>query len=80
MKQRVVASVKYSHGGNRRFSFVIVLGRTLHGEGTYFIVQVRALFYVRQNGELKGMAFVKYMDVVEPLDTTEKMLGSLCLR
>lgn len=79
-KQRVVASTKYSHGGKRRFSFVIVRGATLEGESCYLVTQVRALFYCRRNGELRAMAFVKYMDVVPPMDNTEKMLGSVCLR
>lgn len=79
-KQRVIATEKYSHGGQERFSFALIRGTTVEGEFTYHVVQVRALFHCELYGRRREMAFVKYMDVVKSLDKAEDMLGCLCLR
>lgn len=49
------------------------------GDFTYHIVQVRVLFRCRQGKEQKQLTFFRYMDVTEPLDSTEDLLGCVVL-
>lgn len=42
---------------------------------TYHFVQIRELFQCRQRDEQKHLALVTYMDVVEPFDSTEDLIG-----
>lgn len=80
LKQRVVATEKYRGTDHDRFSFALIRGTNVDGEFTYHVVQVRALFHCDISGVTKELAFVKYMDVVKPLDGAEQILGCVCLR
>lgn len=55
-------------------------GRTESGEPSYYVVQVRALFFAFQDVQQKEMALVKYLDVVKPFDNTESLLDCLCVK
>lgn len=50
-------------------------------ESLYLLhVQVRVQFHCHQRDQNKQLTFVKYIDVIKPLDNTEDLLGWLVSR
>lgn len=71
---------KYGHGGLERFLIAIIDVANVLKDFTRQILNVPVPFRCRQGQEQKQLAFIKYMGVVEPLGSTEDLLGCIFLR
>lgn len=65
--------------GETGFSFGIIAGANAVEDFTYYVVQVHVPFRYHQREEHKHLPFFRYVDVLEPLHSTEYFLGCVCL-
>lgn len=60
-------------------SFSFIIGTNIDEEFTYHVVKVWLLFDCHKISEQRKLKFGNYMNVVDPLQNIEKLLGCLCL-
>lgn len=74
VERQVIASEKQRHGRREGFHFAIIAGANVLEDFKYHLVHVLALFCSHKGEESKHLAFVTYMNVVEPLGSSEDFL------
>lgn len=79
IKQQVIAYEKYGHGKKERSSVAIISAANVVGGFAWHIIQVFVMFRGLQAVEQKQLALVRYMDGVDPLDSTRDLLECVVL-